>query len=55
MVREEGLEPTRPRTPGPKPGASANSATLAQLVSIVLKNYFYVNRLWKVRKCESEK
>ncbi len=33
MVREEGLEPTRPKTPGPKPGASANSATLALKVS----------------------
>lgn len=28
-VRAGGLEPPRPRTPGPKPGASAGSATLA--------------------------
>ena len=28
-VRAEGLEPPRPKTPGPKPGASASSATLA--------------------------
>jgi hypothetical protein len=28
-VRAEGFEPPRPRTPGPKPGASAGSATLA--------------------------
>ena len=30
MVREEGLEPTRPRTLEPKSSASANSATLAR-------------------------
>ena len=28
-VRAGGYEPPRPRTPGPKPGASAGSATLA--------------------------
>jgi hypothetical protein len=29
-VRAGGFEPPRPRTPGPKPGASAGSATLAR-------------------------
>ena len=29
LVREGGLEPPRPKTPAPKAGASANSATLA--------------------------
>ena len=28
-VREKGLEPSRPKAPGPKPGASTNSATRA--------------------------
>ena len=32
MVREEGLEPTRPRTPEPKSGASTSSATLAYII-----------------------
>ncbi len=30
LVREKGLEPSRPKAPGPKPGASTNSATRAQ-------------------------
>lgn len=30
MVREAGLEPARPRTPGPKPGAAASYATRAR-------------------------
>ena len=29
VVREKGLEPSRPKAPGPKPGASTNSATRA--------------------------
>ena len=29
LVREKGLEPSRPKAPGPKPGASTNSATRA--------------------------
>src|SRR5690606_19023694 len=29
-VREAGLEPARPRTPGPKPGAAASYATRAR-------------------------
>ena len=29
FVREGGFEPPRPKTPAPKAGASANSATLA--------------------------
>ena len=31
MVRAKGLEPPRVASPGPKPGASTNSATLALL------------------------
>jgi hypothetical protein len=31
-VRAGGFEPPRPRTPGPKPGASAGSATLAHCI-----------------------
>lgn len=30
LVREAGLEPARPRTPGPKPGAAASYATRAR-------------------------
>src|SRR6056297_1842811 len=30
MVPRRGLEPPRPKTPGPKPGASTNSATSAR-------------------------
>jgi hypothetical protein len=30
LVREAGLEPARPKTPGPKPGAAANYATRAR-------------------------
>ena len=30
LVREKGFEPSRPKAPGPKPGASTNSATRAQ-------------------------
>jgi hypothetical protein len=30
VVRERGLEPLRPKTPGPKPGAAANYATPAR-------------------------
>ena len=30
MVRKEGLEPPRRKTPEPKSGASANSATCAR-------------------------
>ena len=29
LVREKGFEPSRPKAPGPKPGASTNSATRA--------------------------
>jgi hypothetical protein len=29
-VRERGLEPLRPKTPGPKPGAAASYATPAR-------------------------
>src|SRR6266508_3329162 len=32
VVRAGGFEPPRPRTPGPKPGASAGSATLAHCI-----------------------
>ena len=30
LVRPKGLEPSRLSAPGPKPGASTNSATAAQ-------------------------
>lgn len=30
VVREKGLEPSRPKAPGPKPGASTSSATRAR-------------------------
>ena len=35
MVRLKGLEPSRPKTPDPKSGASTNSATSAIVVKIV--------------------
>ncbi|SUZ71285.1 uncharacterized protein METZ01_LOCUS24139, partial [marine metagenome] len=33
LVRRVGLEPTRPKTPAPKAGASASSATGARITT----------------------
>ena len=38
LVRPEGLEPSRPKTPEPKSGASANSATSAYARYCVLQS-----------------
>ena len=43
MVRERGLEPLCPKTPEPKSGASANSATRAQA------SFDYRKFLWKTQ------
>ena len=38
MVRLKGLEPSRPKTPDPKSGASTNSATSALVAAKIVKN-----------------
>ena len=38
MVRLKGLEPSRPKTPDPKSGASTNSATSALADAKLVKN-----------------
>ena len=38
MVRLKGLEPSRPKTPDPKSGASTNSATSALVDAKLVKN-----------------
>ncbi len=37
-VRLKGLEPSRPKTPDPKSGASTNSATSALVAAKIVKN-----------------
>ena len=48
MVRERGFEPLRPKTPEPKSGASANSATRARA------DFDYRKFLWKTQAVLSE-
>lgn len=47
MVRERGFEPLRPKTPEPKSGASANSATRAR------SSPNYHKFLWKMQAASS--
>ena len=44
-MRERGLEPPRPRTPEPKSGASANSATRATLIKLLM-----IAKVWQVSR-----
>ena len=59
MVRLKGLEPSRPKTPDPKSGASTNSATSALVAAKIVKNgetgkiildFYDTRRLMRMRK-----
>ena len=51
MVRAKGVEPSLPREPDPKSGASTNSATRASEKTLTKTDYFGLSTSSSVPRC----